>query len=174
MSRAHRTARKKRAKERRAAPSPAIERIPLRLGWLASLSLGVPAVFSLLLIAVLLQGTETRAFLGDVGAGVLVSAVGLAIAVRLPMLLYTMLYDRALVLGEEAVHIPIVSIFQFRSRNVAYRDIVSVEATRKSGSSTVLELTLRDSTRHKIPSALFADYWAALRALQARVPAERA
>ena len=149
------------------AESP--ESFPLSPGWLAFLTLGGPAMFAALIILVLERTEGMEEVLGELGIPVLWGLLVVVVAVRLPLLAYTVLFDRSVVLNDDAVHVPIAGLFQLRPWNLAYADIASVARTRRPGWSPVIVFTLRDSSRRKISTTPFSDEFGLLAALEARI-----
>jgi hypothetical protein len=152
------------------AVSTAPRSFPLALGWVAAFTLIIPTVL-VLASGAAFQNPRLREALGPDAAGVWALAGSAFLTARLVLLLYTVLADRELVLGETALRVPIVSALQFRPWNIPFERIESIALGRKSGSSTAYELVLKDGgskrfTATVVPSEL---WYEAERALQARV-----
>lgn len=123
------------------------------------------------MMAVLFFALQRFADAGSVEAeAVLIAAV---VAVRLPLLVYTLAKDRRIVLGKDELHIPIVGVFQFRPWNIPFEDIVSIEEQRKAGGSSKVVIQLRNARpRRFAASVLSGERGNVIKAIERRATAE--
>jgi hypothetical protein len=144
---------------------------PLSLGWVVSRTVIIPPlilVMPVVLLGALAQSISSPAVFG--AAVVAFGAIaGLMIAVRVPLVLYTLLFDRYVVLGKEELHVPILGLFQFRPWNIPIRDIVTMVDKREPGSSTKLVLAIKGGRTLSFYADLIKDRTAVVRAVERRI-----
>ena len=104
-----------------------------------------------------------------IAAWVAFVCIVLVVAVRLPLLIRTLLYDRQLVLGEEALHVPVVRAFQLRAWNITVRDIATLIDRRTSGGSTEIVIALHAAPPHVFSAAVLVDRYAVMSAIERRL-----
>jgi hypothetical protein len=144
-----------------AAPPPP-ERYPLSPGWIATEVLLVPAMFAMIAVVAL-------AGVAPVAATGVALAAGLLLTLRLPVLVRTLLVDRHLVLGADALRVPAIDPLRLRAWTLPWRQLAGVELTRERGSSTRVTLTLRDGRVRRFSATPLGDRHEVVRAIRARI-----
>ncbi|CAN5698540.1 hypothetical protein BH11MYX3_BH11MYX3_07320 [soil metagenome] len=144
---------------------------PLSLGWVVSLALGgwmlLPMFSLILLIAIGPQTSQPEAAL--IAAIVVGAMLALIIALNLPGFVRTLRSDRCVVLGDHALHVPVIKLFQRRPWTIPFTELMSITAPRKSGGSTQIVLALRSGRLYAFSASVIQDRHALLSAVDRRI-----
>jgi hypothetical protein len=149
-----------KGKAKHAAPEPSS--FDLSLGWVAAETLVVPGTTLLLLLVVIAKFSDAASLAAQVGI------LAAFVAIRGPLLVYTLLRDRRIDIRNDALHIPIVHVFQFRPWTIPLADLVSVSETRKSGGSAKIVIAMRGGSVKRFGASVLRDRHRAIKALDRR------
>lgn len=160
----------KRKRKRKAEPAEP-RSFPLALGWVVSGALVPRLLLPLFALAALIAlGPETsRPDLAAVAAIALGASLALVIAINVPSYLRTLRSDRNIELRADELHIPVLKLFQLRPWDIKLADLQAIMITRKSGSSSKLELVLRDGRIHRFGAEVVQDRYALISAVERRI-----
>ncbi len=143
---------------------------PLSLGWVVSLAFSgwmLLLMFSLVfLIALAYESSEPQAVVAAIVVG---SVLALILAINLPGMLRTLRSDRCVVLGDTALHVPVLQLFQRRPWIIPFSELMSITSSRKSGGSTQIVLALRSGKVHTFSASLIQDRYALIKAVDRRI-----
>jgi hypothetical protein len=132
----------------------------LSLGWVAVESLLGPGAMLVILFIALDRFADASS------ATAQIAIVGAFVAIRLPLLVYTLARDRRIVLGKDELRIPVVSVFQLRPWRISLDDLVGIEEQRKSGGSGKVVLTLRGGRTRKFPVNVLRDRGSVIKTIE--------
>ncbi|MEO8707368.1 MAG: hypothetical protein ABI867_45490 [Kofleriaceae bacterium] len=131
-------------------------------GWML-----LPMFALVLLIALGPQTSQPDAAL--IAAIVVGAMLTLILAVNLPGFLRTLRSDRCIVLGVDALHVPVLKLFQRRPWIIPFSELMSITAPRKSGGSTQLVLALRSGKLYTFSASVVQDRHALITAVDRRI-----
>lgn len=143
---------------------------PLSLGWVFIETVLLPMVVPVVALGILasLAGKVPEVVL-NVVAIALAAGFVLVLVVRLPLFVYTALLDSAIVLGETALRVPNVGVFQLRAWDVPFAQLDSVTHARKGGSTTNIVLTLSGGGVRTFPANFVSDRYEVIEAIERRI-----
>ncbi|MBK7398233.1 MAG: hypothetical protein IPJ34_18555 [Myxococcales bacterium] len=143
---------------------------PLSLGWVFIETVLVPMVVPVVALGILasLAGKVPEVVL-NVVAIALAAGFVLVLVVRLPLFVYTAFFDSAIVLGETALRVPNVGVFQLRAWDLPFAQLDSVTHARKGGSTTRIVLTLSGGGVRTFPATFVSDRYEVIEAIERRI-----
>jgi hypothetical protein len=154
-----------RPRSKKQPAQPAASSFALSPGWLAAETFLVPGATLLLVFVVLAKYADAGS------ASLQIGVVGAFVAIRLPLLVWTLARDPRIVIGTDALRVPIVGVFQFRAWTIPFDELASVSASRKSGGSSRIVLGLRGGRTRTFAASVVRDREQLIKALERRIDA---
>jgi hypothetical protein len=134
--------------------------------WLTIETLLVPGGMLLVLFVLLARFADFH----EATAQIVIVAV--FVAIRLPLLVYTLARDPRITIGKERMHVPIVSVFQVKPWNLDLDEVASIEERKPTGGAAKLVILRRGGRPLKFASSIVKDRPGLMKAIERRSQAE--
>ncbi len=143
---------------------------PLALGWVFIETVVVPLLAPVVALGILLKlARHVPEVVLNVVAIAMAAAIVLVLVVRVPLFVHTALFDSAIVLGETALRVPKVGVFQLRAWDLPFAELDSVTHAREGGSTTRIVLALRTGGVRTFPATFVSDRYEVIGAIARRI-----